>query len=204
MLARCSSSGEPWRAPAGPCLSRCPHSCCSQSHGVEITHRSKADAAWAAAVSTGDILDRGWNPCRLQGTSSAQERRCSLDCQYHSWCPGLRLQPLLAAGDYPKSLKQRVPWLPKFTAQQSAALKGSADLFLINNYRSAQMTHMLAPHSHSLLLKAADSQRHRQPIVQDLPPARPGAMMHTLTPAWHAACFAAYCAGTSDAGFAAS
>eukprot|EP00891_Asterochloris_glomerata_P005291 jgi/Astpho2/5291/e_gw1.00074.33.1_t len=72
-----------------------------------------------------------------QEDKDAAERRLEFMCARFS-------DPIfLGERDYPKSLKQRVPWLPEFTAQQSAALKDSADLFLINNYRSTQTPHML-------------------------------------------------------------
>lgn len=37
-------------------------------------------------------------------------------------------------GDYPLSMKQRVPLLPVFTPSESAAIKGSNDFFGLNHY----------------------------------------------------------------------
>ena len=47
----------------------------------------------------------------------------------------------LYTGDYPQSVKDRVPSLPTFTAEQQAALRGSADFFLINNYSTKYASH---------------------------------------------------------------
>ena len=44
-------------------------------------------------------------------------------------------------GDYPQSLKDAIPELPKFTPQQQAALKGSIDFFLINHYSTKYVAH---------------------------------------------------------------
>ena len=44
-------------------------------------------------------------------------------------------------GDYPQTIKDRVPDLPSFTAEQQAALKGSVDFFLINNYSTKFVSH---------------------------------------------------------------
>lgn len=42
----------------------------------------------------------------------------------------------LYLGDYPASVRQRVPSLPKFTAEEKAALKGSMDYYAMNHYAS--------------------------------------------------------------------
>ena len=44
-------------------------------------------------------------------------------------------------GDYPQSIKDAIPTLPKFTPQQQAALKGSVDFFLINHYSTKYVAH---------------------------------------------------------------
>lgn len=57
---------------------------------------------------------------------------------------GLYADPLWK-GDYPESLKRLVPALPTFTPEQSAALKGSADYFLLNHYTSRYVKHAPGP-----------------------------------------------------------
>jgi beta-glucosidase len=53
---------------------------------------------------------------------------------------GLYAQPIFGGvsgkGDYPDSLKELVPALPKFTGEEKKALLGSADYFLLNHYTS--------------------------------------------------------------------
>lgn len=44
-------------------------------------------------------------------------------------------------GDYPQSIKDRIPALPVFTKEQKAALKGSVDFFLINHYSTKYIAH---------------------------------------------------------------
>lgn len=44
-------------------------------------------------------------------------------------------------GDYPKSIRDRIPSLPQFTPEQQAQLKGSADFFLINHYSTKYISH---------------------------------------------------------------
>ena len=44
-------------------------------------------------------------------------------------------------GDYPQSIRDAVPDLPKFTPEQQAALKGSVDFFLINHYSTKYISH---------------------------------------------------------------
>lgn len=44
-------------------------------------------------------------------------------------------------GDYPQSIRDRIPSLPKFTAEQQAQLKGSVDFFLINHYSTKYISH---------------------------------------------------------------
>ena len=39
-------------------------------------------------------------------------------------------------GDYPASVRHRIPDLPEFTAEQRASLKGSTDYFALNHYTS--------------------------------------------------------------------
>ena len=49
---------------------------------------------------------------------------------------GIYGDPVFLTGDYPPSVRARVPALPQFTPQQSADLLGSADYFLLNHYTS--------------------------------------------------------------------
>ena len=44
-------------------------------------------------------------------------------------------------GDYPQVLKDSIPCLPAFTPEQTAALKGSVDFFLINHYSTKYISH---------------------------------------------------------------
>lgn len=44
-------------------------------------------------------------------------------------------------GDYPKSIRDRIPSLPTFTPEQQAQLKGSVDFFLINHYSTKYVSH---------------------------------------------------------------
>ena len=46
---------------------------------------------------------------------------------------GLYADPVFL-GDYPQSVKDRVPSLPPLTDQEKATLKGSADYFALNHY----------------------------------------------------------------------
>ena len=48
---------------------------------------------------------------------------------------GLYADPIYL-GDYPQSVKDRVPSLPALTDQEKASLKGSADYFALNHYTS--------------------------------------------------------------------
>ena len=48
---------------------------------------------------------------------------------------GLYADPIYL-GDYPQSVKDRVPSLPALTDQEKSLLKGSADYFALNHYTS--------------------------------------------------------------------
>ena len=48
---------------------------------------------------------------------------------------GLYADPLYL-GDYPASVRERVPGLPEFSAAEKAALKGSMDYYAMNHYAS--------------------------------------------------------------------
>ncbi len=53
---------------------------------------------------------------------------------------GIYADPIFL-GDYPASVRERVPDLPEFTAEQIASLKGSADYFALNHYTSRYVSH---------------------------------------------------------------
>lgn len=53
---------------------------------------------------------------------------------------GIYADPIFL-GDYPASVRERVPDLPRFTAEQAASLKGSADYFALNHYTTRYVSH---------------------------------------------------------------
>ena len=122
--ARCAagdSAVEPWTV----------------SHHVLLAHA-------AAVKHFRELVPRGRISININAewaeplTASAEDAAAAaryLDSQL-----GLYADPLWK-GDYPASLKARVPALPSFTDAQKADLKGSADYFLLNHYTSRYVSH---------------------------------------------------------------
>ena len=115
------------------------------SHHVLLAH-SRAVAAFRALFPKGDDgkqerfiginLNSEWaEPLDASDPKDASAAGRYLDAQL-----GLYAQPIFGGvsgkGDYPDSLKELVPALPKFTGEEKKALLGSADYFLLNHYTS--------------------------------------------------------------------
>ena len=118
------------------------------SHHFLLAH-ARAVAKFRALFPTGENQERfiGINlnsewaePLDARDPRDAAAAQRYLDAQL-----GLYAQPIFGGvtgkGDYPDSLKELVPALPKFTEEEKAALLGSADYFLLNHYTSRWVQH---------------------------------------------------------------
>lgn len=113
------------------------------SHHVLLAH-AKAVAKFRALFPReeqperfiGINLNSEWaEPLDPSSDKDAAAAQRYLDAQL-----GIYAQPIFGGpsggGDYPDTLKQLVPALPKFTEEEKRALLGSADYFLLNHYTS--------------------------------------------------------------------
>jgi beta-glucosidase/6-phospho-beta-glucosidase/beta-galactosidase len=103
------------------------------SHHVLLAHAA-AVARFRTLVPAGAIslnLNAEWAEPATDSSADAEAAARYLDFQV-----GLYAEPVFLTGDYPASVRARVPSLPKFTQAQSDALKGSADYFALNHYTS--------------------------------------------------------------------
>ena len=112
------------------------------SHHVLLAH-ARAVAKFRALFPTdkkerfiGINLNSEWaEPLDASDPRDAAAAQRYLDAQL-----GIYAQPIFGGvagrGDYPDSLKELVPALPKFTEEEKRALLGSADYFLLNHYTS--------------------------------------------------------------------
>ena len=104
------------------------------SHHVLLAHAAAVAAFRARSIPGGRIsinLNAEWAEPATASPADAAAASRYLDFQV-----GLYAEPVFLTGDYPASVRARVPALPAFTPAQSAALKGSADYFALNHYTS--------------------------------------------------------------------
>ena len=104
------------------------------SHHVLLAHAKAVEAFRTRATPGGRIsinLNAEWAEPASTSPADAAAAARYLDFQL-----GLYAEPVFLTGDYPASVRARVPSLPAFTPAQSASLKGSADYFALNHYTS--------------------------------------------------------------------
>jgi beta-glucosidase/6-phospho-beta-glucosidase/beta-galactosidase len=103
------------------------------SHRVLLAH-AEAVKRFRARVP-GGLISLNLNAEWAEPASSSPED-ADAAARYLDFQLGLYAEPVFLTGDYPASVRARVPALPRFTPAQSAALKGSADYFALNHYTS--------------------------------------------------------------------
>ena len=105
------------------------------SHHVLLAHAAAVAAFRGPAGVPGGLISINLN-AEWAEPASASPADAAAAARYLDFQIGLYAEPVFLSGDYPASVRARVPSLPRFTPAQSAALKGSADFLALNHYTS--------------------------------------------------------------------
>ncbi|BDA49688.1 beta-glucosidase 6 [Coccomyxa sp. Obi] len=107
------------------------------THNVLLAHAAAVEH-FRALMPHGNIsinLNAEWSEPLTSSVLDKEAAQRNLD-----FILGIYADPIFL-GDYPATVRARVPDLPEFTAEQRASLKGSADYFALNHYTSRYVSH---------------------------------------------------------------